>query len=315
MSNEAEFDRKVDADIDDLNRQNRAARRRNLLLVLVTVLAILCGMVAVLLAQDNQRLADANAQYGAQQAQEKQTIAKEAQKALCGTKDSEIYDKAICEKLADAAQEPPPPPIEPPAVAGPSQAELVKAFRAYCAEGDNCKGKDGAAPTADDIAAAFMKFCTANNGCRGPAGRDAPPAKDGSNGLNGKDGAAGKDGVSLPPPPEMVLAAVQVVCANDACRGPAGADGKPGPAPTDEAILAAVQRVCADNACDGPPGKDGAPGKDGVDGKDGADGASPSQFTFTWAGTTYTCTPNPPGSTTYACDPTSPGPPVIGVNP
>jgi hypothetical protein len=313
MSEEAEFNRKVEADIDDLNRRNRAARRRNLLLVLVTILAILFGLVAVWLAQDNQRLADANAQYGAKQAQEKQTIAKEAQKALCGTKDSEIYDKAICEKLADAAQEPPPPPAEPVA-AGPSQEDLVKAFRAYCAEGNNCKGKDGAAPTADDIALAFVKFCS-DGRCRGADGKDAPPGKDGTDGQNGTNG---KDGVSLPPPPEMVLAAITQYCVDGRCRGAdgaPGADGKPGPGPTDEAILAAVQKVCAENACDGPPGKDGRDGTNGVDGKDGATGPPPSQFSFTWAGTTYSCTPNPPGSTTYACDPVNSPPPVIGVGP
>jgi hypothetical protein len=257
MSNEAEFDRTLSEQESELHKKNKAARRRNLLIVILAILAVLFALVCGWLAFDNQRLADANAQYGAKQAQEKQTIAKEAQKALCGTKDSEIYDKAICEKLADAAQEP--PPVPPAPADGPSQEDLVKAFRAYCADG-NCKGRDGAAPTADDIAAAFMKFC-ADGRCRGAEGKDATPAKDGP---NGAAGANGKDGVSLPPPPEMVLAAITQYCA---------------------------------------------------DGKDGAPGPAPSQFTFTWAGTTYTCTPNPPGSTTYACDPTSPGPPVIGVNP
>ncbi|QIG57691.1 minor tail protein [Arthrobacter phage Shoya] len=318
MSNEAEFDRDITEQIAQLDKANRAARRRNILMVVAIIAALLLAVVCAFLAYDNNRLADANAQYGQQQAQEKQTIAKEAQKALCGTKDSEIYDKAICEKLADAAQEPPPPPAEPVAD-GPSQADLVKAFRAYCADGDNCKGKDGAAPTADDIAAAFVKFCS-DGRCTGPAGKDAPAPKDGAPGAKGEDGDRGADGLSLPPSSEMVLAAVTTYCgASGACVGPTGPAGPP---PNAEAVLAAVQQVCADDVCRGPAGPAGpagAPGADstvpGPEGPMGPAGPAPSQFTFTWAGTTYTCTPNPPGSTTYACDPTSPGPPVIGVNP
>jgi len=320
MSNEAEFDRTIEAEEADLDRLNRAARRRNMVIVVLAVLSLIFGVVCAWLAYDNERLATANALYGQEQAEEKQTIAKEAQKALCGTKDSEIYDKAICEKLADAAQEPPPPPVEPPAAERPTQEELVKAFREYCAQGNNCRGRDGAAPTADDIAAAFMKFC-ANGRCTGPAGKDAPPAENGKDGANGTPGAKGEagargaDGVSLPPSPDMVLAAVTTYCAGGTCVGPVGPAGPP---PTAETVLAAVQQVCANNACQGPPGPAGPAGADGApgpQGEPGSQGPAPSSFTFTWANNTYTCTPNPPGSTTYACDPANPVPPVIGVNP
>lgn len=267
MSNEAEFDRTIDEQLTELDRENRAARRRNLLIIFLAVLALLFALVCGWLAFDNNRLAESNAQYGAQQAQEKQTIAKEAQKALCGTKDSEIYDKAICEKLADAAQQP--APHTPPAADGPSQEDLVKAFREYCSAG-NCKGRDGASPTADDIAAAFVKFCS-DGRCTGPAGKDAPPAEAGKDGANGANGADGKDGASLPPSGEMVLAAVTTYCsATGACVGPAGATGPP---PTAEAVLAAVQQVCANNACVGPMGPAGAdstvPGPAGPQGEPG----------------------------------------------
>jgi hypothetical protein len=273
MSNEAEFERDIDEQLTELDRENKAARRRNLLIILLAVLALMFALVCGWLAFDNNRLADANAQYGAQQAQEKQTIAKEAQKALCGTKDSEIYDKAICEKLADAAQEP--APVVPPSADGPSQEELVKAFREYCADG-NCKGRDGAPPTADDIAASFVKFC-ADGRCTGPAGKDAQPAtngKDGVDGANGVDGVDGKDGQSLPPSGEMVLAAVTTYCSTTgAC---VGAPGKDGPPPTAEAVLAAVQQVCANSACVGPMGPAGAdstvPGPEGPQGVQGEPG-------------------------------------------
>jgi hypothetical protein len=313
---EHEYDETLSAQEEDLHRSNRAARLRNLAMVLLATLALLFGAFCAWLAYDNNRLAAANAQYGAEQAQEKKIIAKEAQTALCGTKDSQIYDKAICEKLAEVAEEPAPPVAVPPVPGGPSQEELVKAFREYCAEG-NCKGKDGAPPTADEIAAAFMKFC-ADGRCTGPAGKDAPPATDGKDGAPGTAGRNGVDGESLPPSPEMVLAAVTTYCGGSgACVGPAGVAGPP---PTAEAVLAAVQQVCADNACVGPAGPAGPAGADstvpGPQGPQGEQGPAPSSFTFTdRTGTTYTCTPNPPGSTTYACDPSGPPPPVIGVNP
>jgi hypothetical protein len=266
MSKEAEFDLAIEAEEADLDRLNRAARRRNMLMALFAVLAVIFGVVCGWLAYDNQRLAEVNAQYGQEQAQEKQTIAKEAQKALCGTKDSEIYDKAICEKLAHAAQEPAPPPPEPVPAEGPTREELVQAFRDYCDQG-NCKGQDGATPTADDIAAAFVRFC-ADGRCTGPAGQDGAPAL---NGKDGADGVDGKDGASLPPSGEMVLAAVTSFCAaTGACVGPAGPAGPP---PTSEVVLAAVQQVCADNACVGPMGPAGAVGPAGPAGADGVPGA------------------------------------------
>jgi len=277
MSNESEFDRTIEAQEEDLRRQNRLARRRNLMMVAAIVVAVLLAAVCAFLALDRDRLAQENAQYGRAQADEKQIIAKEAQKALCGTKDSEIYDKAICEKLADAAQEPPPPEA-PTAVVGPTQEELVKAFREYCAAG-NCQGRDGTSPTADDIASAFVRFCS-DGRCTGPAGKDGAAAengKDGAPGEPGANGVDGADGVSLPPSGEMVLAAVTTYCSSTgACVGPAGKDGAPGPAPTAEAVLAAVQQVCANNACVGPMGPAGAdstvPGPAGPAGEPGTPG-------------------------------------------
>lgn len=274
MTSNDEHDETLSAQEEDLNRSNRAARLRNLLMVVLAVLALIFAVFCAWLAYDNERLAAANAQYGKEQAQEKQTIAKEAQKALCGTKDSEIYDKAICEKLADAAEEP--APVTPTAADGPSQEELVKAFREYCSAG-NCKGQDGASPTADDIAAAFVKFCS-DGRCTGPAGKDGTPAADGKDGANG---ANGKDGASLPPSGEMVLAAVTTYCsATGACVGPAGASGPP---PTAEVVLTAVQQVCANNACVGPMGPAGAdstvPGPEGPAGPPGEPGRGlQSQF-------------------------------------
>jgi len=315
--NEEAFKQKLDKEQSALAKYNKAARRRNMIMAVVAFIAVIFGLLAGWLALENDRLATANAQYGTEQAEEKQTIAKEAQKALCGTKDREIYDPELCAKWAEVAEEPVLPPVEPPPLAGPSQEELVEAFRNYCAEG-NCKGADGAPPTPDDIAAAFVRFC-ADGRCTGPAGKDgatAEPGKDGADGADGETGPAGLPGLPGPAPTqEMVLAAVTTYCTGGACVGPAGKDGAPGPAPTPEAVLAAVQQVCANGACIGPAGPAGPAGADGAPGAQGAPGQPPESFTFTWAATTYTCTPNPPGSATYACDPSGPPPPAIGVNP
>ncbi len=266
-------------------RSRRSDKRWKILLTLLSILLGAVTAVAFWLAVTNADLATENASFAQQQQDEKKEIAKEAGKALCGTGDREIYDRDLCAKWAEAAQEPNIPPAAP-ALGEPSQADLVNAFREYCA-GGNCKGADGQPPTPDDIAAAFVRFC-ADGRCTGPAGKDA---KDGS------DGAKGADGQPLPPTPEMVLAAVTTYCSTGACVGPAGTDGEPGPGPTPEAVLAAVQQVCSNDACRGPAGADG------TDGQDGATGPAPTSIHIRDAvtGRTQTCVPDPPGSTDYTC--------------
>jgi hypothetical protein len=264
-------------------RSRRSDKRWKIILTLMSILLGVLVVLAFWLATSNAQLAAENASYGQQQQGEKKEIAKEAQQALCGEGDMQIYDRDLCDKWAAAAGEPTIPPQAPPLASGPSQADLVNAFRSYCADG-NCKGRDGQSPTPDDIAAAFGRFC-ATGRCTGPAGKDAPPA------INGKDG------VSIAPTPEMVLTAVQQYCANDACRGTAGAPAQP------DAIAAAVQHYCANDACRGPAGQTGATGATG------ATGPAPASFTFTdKTGSTYTCTPNPPGSSTYTCTEEGPKP-------
>jgi hypothetical protein len=180
---------------------------------------------------------------------EKKEIAKEAQKAVCGTRDTEIFDKDLCERFAAAAQEPVVLPQEPPVAGGPSREDLVQAFRVYCSEG-NCKGSDGDSPTVDDIAASIMRFC-ADGRCRGQAGVD------------------GVDAEPRGPDYAMVLAAVTEYCSSGACAGRPGVDGRDGSDATQEMVLAAVQAVCADDACRGPIGADGRPGADGTAGVQG----------------------------------------------
>lgn len=264
-------------------RSRKSDKRWKLLLAVLSLLLAAVTIVTVSLALANGRLARENAEFATAQQGEKKEIAREARQALCGSGDMEIYDQQLCEKWADAAQEPAVTP-SPPAAApddGPTQAELVQAFREYCANG-NCRGRDGADPTPEDIARAFAEFC-ADGRCTGPAGE---PGTDGTN--------------AAPPTPEMMLAAVTTYCADGRCVGPKGDQGN---SPTADAVFAAVAAYCGSGACTGPPGAAGAPGADStVPGPQGETGPPPAQFSFTdQTGRTHTCVPDPPGSTTYTC--------------
>jgi hypothetical protein len=247
------YDAELQAAANAAARSRRSDKRWKLILMVMSVLLGGMMVVAFWLATNNAQLAAENASFGAQQQGEKKEIAKEASKALCGEGGREIYDRDLCAKWAEAAQEPTMPPEAPPLDNGPSQAELVNAFREYCADG-NCKGRDGQPPTADDIAAAFITFC-ADGRCVGQAGKDAAPGRD------------GKDAVALAPEYEMVLAAVTEVCNTGICTGPTG---ERGPGPTPEMVLAAVQQYCANDACRGPAGADSTvPGPSGAQGEPG----------------------------------------------
>lgn len=266
-------------------RSRKSDKRWKLLLTMLSLLLAVVTIVAVSLAMANGRLAGENAEFAAAQQGEKKEIAREARQALCGSGDMEIYDQQLCEKWADAAQEPVVTPSTPPvADDGPTQAELVQAFREYCAEG-NCRGRDGADPTPEDIARAFAEFC-ADGRCRGPAGDAGAP------------GAS-----AAPPTPEMMLAAVTTYCADGRCIGPKGEQGADGASATAETVFAAVAAYCGTGACTGPPGAPGQPGADStVPGPQGEAGPPPTQFSFTdQTGRRHTCVPDPPGSTTYTC--------------
>lgn len=257
----------------------RSDKRWKLWLAALALALGLLSTITILLAVTNAKLAAENASFGAQQQGEKKEIAREASRALCGRGETQIYDRELCDKWADAAQEPTVTPEPAAPLSGPSQADLVNAFRAYCEEG-NCRGRDGQAPTPDDIAAAFVAFC-ADGRCTGPAG------------ATGGEGEPGKDAEPVGPTMEMVLTAVTQVCATGLCAGPPGADGGQGPGPSAEMVLAAVQQVCADDACRGPAGADG-----GV----GATGPAPAVIRIKdAAGRPQTCVPDPPGSTDYSC--------------
>lgn len=113
----------------------------------------------------------------------------------------------------------------------------------------------------------------------GPKGDPGTPGRDGIDGAPGKDstvpGTAGPAGAA---------GAASTVPGPEGPPGPQGPQGPPG----------------ADSLVPGPAGPQGPAGPAGTN---GTAGAAPSSFTFTdpKTGTTYTCTPNPPGSSTYTC--------------
>ncbi len=116
-------------------------------------------------------------------------------------------------------------------------------------------------------------------GADGQDGEDGAPGPPGPPGPEGQDGAAGASG----PPGETGIAGAA------GATGAQGADG-------------ADSTVPGPSGPQGPAGPQGETGPQGSPGVDGTNGAAPTSITFTdQTGTTYTCTPNPPGSTTYTC--------------
>jgi hypothetical protein len=127
----------------------------------------------------------------------------------------------------------------------------------------------------------------------GPKGDPGTDGKPGTNGTNGTDGTPGSTGPTGPP-------------GHDGAVGAAGNPGPQGPQ--------GPQGVQGEPGAQGPAGDPGAPGPAGpqgpagTDGTNGTPGEAPTSFTFTdKTGTTYTCTPNPPGSSTYTCEAPKPG--------
>lgn len=217
MSDELEWERKVDADIADLDRSNRAARRRNAMIVALAVLALLFGLGCLYFAMDNARLASANAVYGQSQQQEKQNLAEEFD-AACKSEDFTVTPAGanICRKAQQVASEP------GAALAGPQGIQGVQGPR----------GEQGFPGPAGPTGPAGAK---GDPGPQGLAGLLGLPGANGANGSNGLDGAPGPVGPPGPPGPQGEQGATgatgpQGPAGND---GAAGATGPAGPQGTD----------------------------------------------------------------------------------
>lgn len=166
---------------------------------------------------------------------------------------------------------------------------LAEQVKQACSTGQLVIDDRNLCEKANQIAAAPAELVPGPPGPQGADGKDGEPGPRGPAGADGADSTV--PGPGGPPGP-------QGETGPGGPSGPPGATGAQGPAGDDSNVP-------------GPPGPQGPqgatgpmgpPGPAGADGTDGANGTSPSSFTFTdRTGTTYTCTPNPPGSSTYTC--------------
>lgn len=166
---------------------------------------------------------------------------------------------------------------------------LAEQVKQACSTGQLVIDDRNLCEKANQIAAAPAELVPGPPGPQGADGKDGEPGPRGPAGADGADSTV--PGPGGPPGPQ----------GETGPGGPSGATGATG----------AQGPAGADSTAPGPPGPQGPqgatgpmgpPGPAGADGTDGANGTSPSSFTFTdRTGTTYTCTPNPPGSSTYTC--------------
>jgi len=233
MSNDAEFNKSLDAQEEALAQSHRAARRRNLLIWFLLILSIAFGIGCLFFAMDNARLAGAAAVYGQEQQQEKQGLAEEFD-AACKSDDfaQSAAGSSICEKAEQVASEPSTP------LAGPQGIQGVPGPRG-------------------------------EQGFPGPAGSPGAPGKDstvpgpvGPQGLAGLLGLTGGRGEPGIPGPVGPVGATGSPGADSTVPGPPGATGATGPAGP----------AGADSTVPGPAGSPGEPGPPGPAGMNGADG-------------------------------------------
>lgn len=177
-------------------KSRQADKRTKLLLAGLSLLLLAAVAVAGWLAFDNHRLAVTNAQYGAEQAQEKQNLAQAATDALCKTAGQDAAASETCRNLERAATEPTQGPqgvqgIQgipgPQGIQGPQGEPGPKGDKGD--KGDlGATGVAGAAGTNGvDGADSSVPGPPGPQGERGPAGPVGPA---GPAGTNGADGAA-----------------------------------------------------------------------------------------------------------------------------
>lgn len=223
MSNDAEFNKSLAEQEKALERSQRAARRRNLGLVALVVLALIFGVACLLLAMDNQRLASANKVYGQSQLQEKQSLAEEFD-AACKSEDfpTTAAGSNICRKAEQVASE------QGGGVVGQQGVQGVPGPR----------GEQGFPGVA---------------GLVGPVGASGPPGPVGPQGLSGLLGLSGSQGVQGPPGPPGPVGASGSPGADSTVPGPAGPIGSTGPGGADST----VPGPAGETGPSGPAGVDG----------------------------------------------------------
>lgn len=183
-------------------KSRQSDKRIKLVLTGLSLLLLAVVVVAGWLAYDNHRLAVVNAQYGAEQAQEKQNLAQAATDALCQATDQTAAASETCRNLEKAATEPTQGPQGvqgAQGVPGPQGIPGVPGAKgdkgdtgAAGAAGTN--GSDGAAGV--DGADSTVAGPPGPSGEQGPMGPIGPIGPAGPAGANGANGADGQDGAS-----------------------------------------------------------------------------------------------------------------------
>ena len=210
-SNDAEFDRHVEEQETELRRRNKAARLRNMAIVILAILMTLFGAVCLFLAMDNARLATANKIYGQTQQQEKKNLAEEFDAACQSPDFPETQAGAnICQKAQQVAAEP------GEALAGPQGIQGVQGPRGE-------QGFQGPAGPKGD------------RGDTGPSGLTGPGGPLGPLGPSGMTGPAGPPGAASTVPGPMGPMGPAGPAGPQGEQGPAGADGADGTDGTDGA--------------------------------------------------------------------------------
>ena len=224
MSSDSVFDAHLRQQELELERSQRAARRRNMLILALAVLALLFGLGCLYFALDNSRLAAANAVYGQSQQQEKQNLAEEFD-AACKTADFQQTPAGanICRKAEQVASESGAP------MAGPQGIQGVPGPR----------GEQGFPGPMGPAGPAGPKGDT---GPQGLAGLLGLPGLNGTNGVDGAPGPVGPPGPTGPQGPPGDPGAASTV------PGPEGPAGGAGPAgPQGEQGRGIQSAYCADN--------------------------------------------------------------------
>ncbi|MFJ4168482.1 hypothetical protein ACIPY3_03120 [Paenarthrobacter sp. NPDC089714] len=178
-------------------RSRKSDKRWKLWLAFSVLLLLAVVAVAGWLAFDNHRLAVVNAQYGAEQAQEKQNLAQAATDALCKSADQTAAASETCRNLEKAATEPTQGPQGIQGIQGVPGPQGIQGPQGEAGP----KGEKGdVGTTGPDGAAGANGVDGANSTVPGPAGPQGeqgpigPAGPAGSAGANGTNGVDGKDG-------------------------------------------------------------------------------------------------------------------------
>lgn len=217
MSSDMEFDKSLDAQEEQLAKDHRASRRRNMLIWILAVVSILFGIVCLYLAMDNSRLAAVNATYGLTQQQEKQSLAEEFD-AACKSDDFQqtAAGSNICQKAEQVAAEAGAPMAGPPGADGLPGPRGEQGFPGPVgAKGD--KGDKG------DLGSQGLAGLL---GLTGPAGIPGPDGKIGPVGPPGPAGAAGPPGTDGLPGADSTVPGPAGATGETGAKGESGRDGR-----------------------------------------------------------------------------------------